>query len=82
MKLELIANWKKAYAMYSMWAFALLGLTPQLFDLAVQFNLLDSETTPAVLAKLINIVAFVGAASRIVQQKTVELSTAQPASTS
>ena len=82
MKLELIANWKKAYAMYSMWAFALLGLAPQLFDLAVQFNLLDSETTPALLAKLINIVAFVGAASRIVQQKTVELSTAQQASTS
>lgn len=82
MKLELIANWKKAYAMYSMWAFALLGVAPQLFDLAVQFNLLDSETTPSALAKLINIIAFVGAASRIVQQKTVELSTAQPASTS
>lgn len=69
MKFELIEDWKKAHALYSMWFFAALGVAPQLFDLAVSMHVIDGATAPAALTKLINIIAFCGAASRIVQQK-------------
>lgn len=76
MKFEFIADWKKAYTFYSMWAFALLGVAPELFDLAIQYSLIDSAAAPVLLSKLISIIAFIGAASRIVQQKKLELDSA------
>lgn len=71
MKFELIEGWKKAYAMYSIWFFAILGAAPDLFNLAVENHLVDSGAAPALLARIINIIAFVGAASRLVKQKAL-----------
>lgn len=73
MKLELIANWNKAYKLYSMWFFVILGLAPDIFNLAVQMGVIDSTSAPAILTRLINTVAFLGAVTRLVKQKQLEL---------
>lgn len=80
MKIELVDEAKKWYAMYSIWFFAILGLAPDLFNLAVENHLIESGSAPALLARMINIVAFVGAASRLVKQKvlTAEAEAGQP----
>ena len=73
MKIELVKEANKWYAMYSIWAFILLGAIPDLYNLAVQFNLLAGDDAPAFLARTINMVAFMGAALRLVKQKKLEL---------
>ncbi len=71
MNLQLVAEWKKAYAMYSIWAFAILGLLPDLYNLAISTGLFTSDEAPVALSRVINLVAFFGAASRLVQQKVI-----------
>jgi hypothetical protein len=80
MKFELIDDWKQAYSFYSMWAFILLGMAPDIFNLAVQYGVIDSAAAPAVFARIINTVAFVGALTRMVKQKQAELEAAPKAS--
>ena len=76
MKIQMVDGYKKFYAMWSMWAFALLGLAPQLFNMAIEFNILTSEQAPELLARAINYIAFFGAVSRLVKQQVL---TAKPA---
>lgn len=73
MKLELIANWNKAYKLYSMWFFVILGLAPDIFNMAVQMGVIDSTGAPAILTRIINTIAFLGAVTRLVKQKQLEL---------
>jgi hypothetical protein len=77
MKFELIENWKTFYKMYSMWAFVILGLTPDLYNLAVQYHMVDGSSAPAALAGMINTLAFAGAALRLVKQKKLEADMAE-----
>lgn len=71
MKLTFVDEIRVWYRMYSVWFFAILGLLPDLYNLAVQSNLLTGEAAPVVLARAMNFIAFLGAASRLVQQKVV-----------
>ncbi|BAW19174.1 hypothetical protein [Ralstonia phage RP31] len=71
LELELIDGWKKFYAMYSIWFFAILGLLPDLFNLAIQNGVITSASAPELLTRAINVIAFVGAASRLVKQKVL-----------
>lgn len=73
--LELADDWRKFYTMYSVWFFAILGAAPDLYNLAVTSGLLTSTTTPPLLAHIINIIAFVGAASRLIKQKRLSTAT-------
>lgn len=73
MKIELVKEANKWYAMYSIWAFVLLGALPDIYNLAVQFNLLTGDSTPAFLARTVNLIAFLGAVGRLVKQKALEL---------
>lgn len=73
MKIELVKEANKWYAMYSIWAFVLLGALPDIYNLAVQFNLLTGDSAPAFLARAVNLIAFLGAVGRLVKQKALEL---------
>lgn len=73
MKFSLIDDWKKAYKLYSLWFFAIIGLVPDLFNLAVQYEIVSSTSAPAILSHAIKLIAFFGAASRLVKQKETEL---------
>lgn len=73
MQIQLIEEWKKAYKFYSIWFFVIIGALPELFNLAVQSGLIDSETAPQALSRLISLIAFAGAASRMIQQKKLQM---------
>lgn len=77
-EIGLIDDAKKFYKLYSIWFFALLGLAPDLYNLAVSYHMLDGATAPALLSRIINVVAFVGAAARLVQQKVTTEEAAGP----
>ncbi len=73
MKIELVDEWRKWYAMYSIWAFILLGALPDVYNLAIQFNVISGDNAPAILARTVNMVAFLGALGRMMKQKKLEL---------
>lgn len=75
--LELVQEWRQFYSMYSVWFFAAVGSAPDLYNLALSSGLLTGATAPPELARLINVISFIGAASRLVKQKKLE--TAKPA---
>ncbi len=82
MKFSLIDEWKKFYTLYSFWFFVALGSLPDLFNLAVQYGVIQSNEAPAILARAINIVAFMGVASRLISQRVAEKQAQnQPSST-
>lgn len=70
---QLIAEWRKFYSMYSIWFYAALGTAPDLYNLAVSTGMLDGASAPVILTRIINTIAFVGAASRLIQQKQLTL---------
>lgn len=71
MKLTFVDEVRLWYRMYSVWLFAILGLLPDLYNLAVQSHLFEGDAAPVVLARIMNVIAFLGAASRLVQQKVL-----------
>lgn len=77
----LVADWRKSYKFLSIWFFLILGLSPQLFQLAAEFGLLKAENVPAAFAQMVNWIAFLGAAMRIIDQAAIAkgLKPAQPA---
>ncbi len=77
MKFQLIDDAKQWYTLYSMWVFVLIGLAPDIYNLAVQYNLVTGDNAPAALARMINMLAFAGAVARLVKQKKLEAEVAQ-----
>lgn len=73
MKIQFIDTAHKWYTMYSIWFFAALGVMPEVYNLALQFNILEGDAAPAQLSRLINLVAFFGALSRLVKQKKLSM---------
>jgi len=72
MKIQLIENWNQWYKMISMYAIIVLGLLPDIWNLAISFGLLEAAAAPKQLAYTINLVAFIGAVGRLVKQKALE----------
>ena len=70
--LELVTEWRKFYTMYSVWFFAIVGAAPDLYNLALQSGLLTGASAPPLLTRIIAIVSFVGAASRLIKQKHLD----------
>jgi len=77
MPVQFIDGAQHFYKMYSMWAFLLLGSLPELYNLAIQTGLLTADEAPAALSKIIALVSFAGAASRLIKQKQLEVQLTQ-----
>lgn len=68
----LVENYKDAPKWLSMWILVLIGCAPELYDLAVQYKMLEGGAPlPAVFAKAINMIGFIGAATRIINQAAI-----------
>jgi hypothetical protein len=68
----LVENYKDAPKWLSMWILVLVGCAPELYDLAVQYKMLEGGAPlPAVFAKALNMIGFLGAAARIVNQAAI-----------
>ena len=66
--------------MYSIWFFAFLGCSGDLFNLAVTEQLINAATAPAQLVAALHWISFLGGASRLIKQKALELQAEQDAS--
>lgn len=72
--MQLVAEWKKFYKMASFWAFVAIGCMPELYAIAVQYQIFGlDQDLPTVFARLINVAAGLGVMSRLVKQKALEL---------
>lgn len=69
-ELTMIADWRKAWKLYSVWIFSLLLALPDLYNAAISSNLITADHVPVLFSRLVNIIGFVGIASRIVKQKS------------
>lgn len=67
-KIELIGDWKQAWKFYSVWIYVLLGMLPDIFDLAVKMEVFSGEGAPEALNYIIKLVAFIGVVVRLVKQ--------------
>lgn len=67
--LELVEDAHQGYKFASMWFFVALMAAPDLYNLAVSNNLITAAVTPPVITHAINLLAFMGAASRLIQSK-------------
>lgn len=66
-----VDNWKNFYKMLSMWFFLAVAAAPELYSLAIVMDILQGDSTPEALNRIIKLIAFAGAASRLIQQKAV-----------
>lgn len=66
--MQLIDEAKQFYKLYSVWFFAFIAVIPDLFNLAIAHGILTGEDAPAQLSYTIKLIAFLGAAARLVKQ--------------
>lgn len=69
---HLIDGWRAWWKMYSIWFFAALGMLPEIYNLAISSGFITAEEAPKFISRIISGVAFFGAVSRLLKQKTVE----------
>lgn len=69
----LVDDWVSAWKFASVWMFVLIGCAPELYNLSIQYNLVEAGAVPELFSKAVSMMAFVGAASRVVRQKRVEM---------
>lgn len=67
----LVNDWRHALKFASLWIYLLVGLSPQIFELAVQFDLIATADIPALFQKIVNWGAFLGAVCRMIDQAAV-----------
>jgi hypothetical protein len=67
----LVEDWRKALKFLSLWAYLLIGMAPTLFDLAVQYDIINATEVPPIFSTLIKLMAFGGAVVRLVNQAAV-----------
>lgn len=68
MNAVLVPEWRKAWAMLSVWAFALVGISPDLYSAVVAMGWLDDEHVPAAFVWTLRALAVAGIAVRLLRQ--------------
>lgn len=66
MKLKLIENWNKFYKMWSVWFFAILAISPEIYTQLIALDLLTG--IPFGFSLIVKILAILGIISRVVKQ--------------
>lgn len=69
MGLAPIADIQHFYKLATFWIFLFIMAVPDLYNLAIQFHLIDVEKAPEALTHLVNLVGFMGAAIRLVRSR-------------
>lgn len=65
----LVAEWRKAWKMLSVWAFAVVGISPDLYSAVVAMGWLDDEGVPPAFVWALRGLAVAGILSRLLRQK-------------
>jgi hypothetical protein len=66
---KLIAEWKQAWRMLSVWAFALIGIAPDVHAAVVAMGWLSDPTVPPAFVWTLRGLAVAGIVARLIQQK-------------
>lgn len=66
---RLIADWKRAWRLLSVWAFALIGIAPDLHAGVVALGWLDDPSVPPSFVWTLRGLAVLGIAARLIQQR-------------
>ena len=66
----LIDEWKQAWRMLSVWAFALIGIAPDLYTGIIAMGWLDDANVPPSFVWTLRGLAVVGIAGRLLRQKS------------
>lgn len=72
MKIELVGNWKQLTRTWSLYGIALLGVLPDLWNLAVSMELFTGTDVPQQFSYMVKVVMFVVGAIRIIKQTGLE----------
>lgn len=75
--MKLIENWRQSWRFYTMWAMAFLLCMPTLFNLAVEYQLLEGTELPPVFAYSVRLVAFGTMALRVIKQQLEDMKPAE-----
>lgn len=67
----LTENWKKSWKFISLWVLLIIGLSPELYNLAIQYKIVEPGSIPTFFNDLIKTLAFLGAAGRLLNQKAI-----------
>lgn len=67
-KFELIDDIEKAWKLYSVWFFVILGFLPQMWDQAVASGLLDSPLIPGQFKALVGTISSIALIARLIKQ--------------
>lgn len=71
-KLELIAEWKHFYKMYSIWAMVIMGMLPDIYNELVSSGIFEGTVVDHAFAKIAKAVALVGVLSRVIKQAKIQ----------
>lgn len=66
---KLVDEWRHAWRMLSVWAFALIGIAPDLHAGIVAMGWLDDPTVPPSFVWTLRALAVAGVAARLIQQR-------------
>ena len=66
---ELVEGWQKFYKMWSIWFFGFIAGAPELYNLLDSSGVLNSGAIPKEFVVVLQVLAFLGAMSRLVKQK-------------
>lgn len=69
-KIKLIENWKKAYKLWSVWFFILIGIAPDLYNSLSYMGWLEQAPQPFIW--FIRVLATIGFISRLIKQQKIE----------
>lgn len=71
-RIALIPEWRKAWAMLSVWAFALIGAAPDIHSAVVAMGWLSDPNVPASFVWSLRGLAVFGIAVRLIQQRKLK----------
>lgn len=67
----LVENWTDGWKFASVWVYVVIGCAPELYNLALTYGMVEG-TLPEMFSKVVSMLAFLGAASRLLKQKSLE----------
>lgn len=73
MKVELIDEWQKFYKLYSVWAYVIISVSPDIYNVLVEYGYLQSQNTPSAFSEIVKILCVAGIIVRLIKQKKQEL---------
>lgn len=78
-KLELIAEWKQAWRMYSVWAMVIMGMLPDIYNELVASGIFEGTEVDHLFGRIAKLVALIGVMTRVLKQAKLQVAAAQAA---